>query len=92
VSAVLAFYGAGWFVYSQLIARGRDVVFTRDTPMETHFGTHQGPFACPDADAAGPQQRALSAALNGQPQVQNLLSFYQSVDYRVSPALERTSH
>jgi hypothetical protein len=43
VSAVFAFYGAGWSVYSHVVARGRDVMFARNTPMEIRFGTHQGP-------------------------------------------------
>lgn len=43
VSAAFAFYGAGWSVYSHVVARGRDVVFAKNTPMEIRFGTHQGP-------------------------------------------------
>lgn len=42
VSAVFAFYGAGWSVYSHVLARGTDVVFTKNTPMEIRFGTHTG--------------------------------------------------
>jgi hypothetical protein len=41
VSAVFAFYGAGWSVYTHVVARGRDVVFNRNTPMEIRFGIHQ---------------------------------------------------
>lgn len=40
VSAVFAFYGAGWSVYSHVLARGNDVVFSKNTPMEIRFGTH----------------------------------------------------
>lgn len=40
VSAVFAFYGAGWSVYNHLVARGNDVVFPKNTPMEIRFGTH----------------------------------------------------
>ena len=43
VSAGFAFYGAGWAVYSHFVARGVDVVFPKNTPMEIRFGTHQGP-------------------------------------------------
>jgi len=42
VSAVFAFYGAGWSVYSHVLARGNDVVFLKNTPMEIRFGTHTG--------------------------------------------------
>lgn len=43
VSATFAFYGAGWSVYNHFFARGTDLVFAKDTPMEIGFGTHQGP-------------------------------------------------
>jgi hypothetical protein len=42
VSAGFTFYGAGWAVYSHLVARGVDVVFPKNTPMEIRFGTHEG--------------------------------------------------
>jgi len=42
VSAGFAFYGAGWAVYSHFVARGVDVVFPKNTPMEIRFGTHDG--------------------------------------------------
>jgi type IV secretory pathway VirB10-like protein len=42
VSAGFAFYGAGWSVYSHFVARGVDVVFPKNTPMEIRFGTHDG--------------------------------------------------
>ena len=41
VSAGFAFYGAGWAVYSHFMARGADVVFPKNTPMEIRFGTHE---------------------------------------------------
>jgi hypothetical protein len=41
VSACFAFYGAGWSVYSHVVARGNDVVFPKNTPMEIRFGTHE---------------------------------------------------
>ena len=41
VSAGFAFYGAGWSVYSHFVARGVDVVFPKNTPMEIRFGTHE---------------------------------------------------
>jgi hypothetical protein len=41
VSSIFAFYGAGWSVYSHVVARGTDVVFPRNTPMEIRFGTHE---------------------------------------------------
>ena len=39
ISAGFAFYGAGWSVYSHVVARGTDVVFPKNTPMEIRFGT-----------------------------------------------------
>jgi hypothetical protein len=42
VSAGFAFYGAGWAVYSRFVARGVDVIFPKNTPMEIRFGTHDG--------------------------------------------------
>lgn len=42
VSACFAFYGAGWSVYTHIAARGNDVVFAKNTPMEIRFGTHEG--------------------------------------------------
>ncbi len=48
VSAGFAFYGAGWSVYSHFVARGVDVVFPKNTPMEIRFGTHDG-SAPPDS-------------------------------------------
>jgi hypothetical protein len=40
VSAAFAFYGAGWSVYSHLIARGSDVTFPVNTTLEIQLGTH----------------------------------------------------
>jgi len=45
VSAGFAFYGAGISVYTHVVARGNDVVFAKNTPMEIRFGTHGGPPA-----------------------------------------------
>ena len=42
VSACFAFYGAGWSVYTHILARGNNVVFPRNTPMEIRFGSHGG--------------------------------------------------
>ncbi|HXJ96425.1 MAG TPA: hypothetical protein VMT20_26605 [Terriglobia bacterium] len=42
VSAGFAFYGAGWAVYTHVVARGNDVVFAKNTPMDIRFGTHDG--------------------------------------------------
>ena len=41
VTAAFAFYGAGCSVYSHVIARGSNVVFPKNTPMDIRFGTHQ---------------------------------------------------
>jgi hypothetical protein len=41
VSSGFAFYGAGWSVYSHVEARGNDVVFPKNTPMEISFGSHE---------------------------------------------------
>jgi len=49
VSACFAFYGAGWSVYSHLLARGNNVVFPKNTPMDIRFGTHQGGQKTPQA-------------------------------------------
>lgn len=50
VSAVLAFYGAGWSVYSHIVACGTDVVFPQNTPMEIRFGNRE-PLPSPAAKA-----------------------------------------
>lgn len=42
VSSAFAFYGAGRSVYSHVVARGTDVVFPKDTPMEILFGERPG--------------------------------------------------
>ena len=42
VSACFAFYGAGWSVYTHILARGNNVVFPKNTPMEIRFGIHGG--------------------------------------------------
>jgi len=43
VTAGFAFYGVGWSVYSHAVARGSDVTFLKNTPMEIRFATPQGP-------------------------------------------------
>jgi hypothetical protein len=43
VSAVLGFYSAAGAVYSNLIARGHDVEFPANTPMEIRLGNHHRP-------------------------------------------------
>jgi len=52
VSAGLAFYGAGWSVYTHIVARGNEVTFSKNTPMEIRFGTHEG--AAPPAAKGNP--------------------------------------
>jgi hypothetical protein len=58
VSAGFAFYGAGWAVYSHFMARGVDVVFPKNTPMEIRFGTHEEP------PPPGPTQHITSQIVN----------------------------
>jgi hypothetical protein len=41
VTAGFAFYGVGWSVYSHAVARGREVAFARNSPMEIRFATDQ---------------------------------------------------
>src|SRR5579872_3540406 len=43
VSSGFAFYGAAWSVYSHIVARGTDVTFPKNTPMEIAFGSHEAP-------------------------------------------------
>ena len=43
VSAALGFYGAAGAIYSNLIARGREVSFPANTPMEIRLGNHDRP-------------------------------------------------
>ena len=40
VSACFAFYGAGWSVYTHIVARGDNATFPKNTPMENRFGIH----------------------------------------------------
>lgn len=44
LTAGFAFYGAGWSVYSHLVARGSDVTFAKNTPMEIRFATDEEPI------------------------------------------------
>lgn len=41
-SAGLGFYGASMSIYSHFLARGKDVVFPKDTPVEISFGLPHG--------------------------------------------------
>ena len=43
ISAVLGFYSAAGAIYSNLIARGHDVEFPANTPMEIRLGNHHRP-------------------------------------------------
>ncbi|MGO9275101.1 MAG: hypothetical protein ACLQOO_33520 [Terriglobia bacterium] len=52
VSAGLAFYGAGWSVYTHIVERGNEVTFSKNTPMEIRFGTHES--AAPPAAKGNP--------------------------------------
>ena len=61
VSACFAFYGAGWSVYTHVVARGSDVVFPKNTPMEIRFGTHGRP-APPAADKSLPSKPSTVAS------------------------------
>ena len=49
VSAGFAFYAAGLSVGTHVMARGNDVTFVKNTPMEIRFGTHES-SASADAD------------------------------------------
>ncbi|MEJ2008358.1 MAG: hypothetical protein P8Z30_09435 [Acidobacteriota bacterium] len=56
VTAGFAFYGAAMSVDSHILARGSQVVFPKDTPMEIRFGTHEGPVAPPKKKAPAKAQ------------------------------------
>jgi hypothetical protein len=60
ISAGFAFYGAGWSVYSHVVARGREVVFPKNTPMEIRFGAHGG--SAPPAAKSNPDAPEASAS------------------------------
>ncbi len=60
ISAVFAFYGACWSVYTHFVARGDDVVFPKNTPMEIRFGTHESPPS-PDANKMLASEKATTA-------------------------------
>lgn len=51
VTAAFAFYGAAMSIYSHILARGSQVVFPKDTPMEIRFGTHEGSLVPPKKKA-----------------------------------------
>jgi len=55
LSTGFAFYGVGWSVYSHAVARGSDVTFARNSPMEIRFATHEGPSG-PSPIEASPEQ------------------------------------
>lgn len=55
-ATTFGFYGAGWGVYNRFIARGTEVVFPMDTPMEITLGSHGGKPKEP------PVERKFSAA------------------------------
>ena len=44
-AAGLGFYGAGWSIYTRVLARGSEVVFPKGTPVEISFGSHHRPAA-----------------------------------------------
>lgn len=57
VAAGFGFYGAAWSIYSNLLAKGRNVVFPANTPMEIKLGGHERPGAkmpLPPPPAAAP--------------------------------------
>jgi len=41
VTAGFAYYGVGWSVYSHAVARGREVTFVRNSPVEIRFATDE---------------------------------------------------
>ncbi|MGH9701902.1 MAG: hypothetical protein ACRD4K_00890, partial [Candidatus Acidiferrales bacterium] len=53
-----AVYGAGMSIYSNFLARGRDVAFPKDTPMDIGLGKHESPKLNPPATQ--PQPGAVS--------------------------------
>lgn len=61
VSACFAFYGAGWSVYTHVVARGADVVFPKNTRMEIRFGTH-GDHSHPATPVVPPAQKLTGGA------------------------------
>jgi hypothetical protein len=54
VSVGFGAYGASRSVYSHFIARGHDVVFPKNTPLEISFGIHRPASAQPQAAQAQP--------------------------------------
>jgi hypothetical protein len=54
LTAGFAFYGAGMSVYSHIVARGTEVVFPKDTPMEIRFGTHESRPSPPHKNTPAP--------------------------------------
>lgn len=60
VTAAFAFYGAAMSIYSHILARGSEVVFPKDTPMEIRFGTHEGPLVPPKKKAATSKSASIA--------------------------------
>ena len=60
ITAAFAFYGAAMSVYSHILARGSQVVFPKDTPMEIRFGTHEGPLVPPQESAPSSPGKSIA--------------------------------
>ena len=63
IGASFAFYGAGWLVYTHVVARGNEVVFPKNAHMEIRFGTHEG--AASRADKGNRLVSEIPKAANG---------------------------
>jgi hypothetical protein len=63
VSAGFAFYGAGMSVCTRVMARGSDVTFANNTPMEIRFGTHDSPAPAKAGPKEVPSDKAGVAKL-----------------------------
>jgi hypothetical protein len=61
LTSAFAFYGAAWSVYSHLVARGRDVVFPKDTEMDIRFGTHEEPASSAPKGEKNFEQKAAES-------------------------------
>lgn len=60
VTAAFAFYGAAMSIYSHILARGSEVVFPKDTPMEIRFGRHEGPLVPPKKQTKTPTVASIA--------------------------------
>lgn len=58
VTAGFAAYGAAWSIYSQLLSRGHDVVFPKDTPMEIRLGEHRPALPAGAANSRPPKAQS----------------------------------